>query len=112
MKRQTLAFIIGATNPATGHVYIDGQDACLDIADAIIASGIIPEPRTIEEWGVRGGPSGREDGVASSCTDPGGTYRRYDEALARYDTAHRPGDLRRRVRTSYPDKMTEWEVVE
>ena len=39
--RERVALVIGQTNPSTNHVYIDGNDACLLIADRLIAAGLI-----------------------------------------------------------------------
>jgi len=35
-RRQDLAYAIGRLDPKTGHVYIDGNDACLAVADTVL----------------------------------------------------------------------------
>jgi hypothetical protein len=38
IEHQTLAALVGSANPRTGHVYIDGNDACEAVAATILAS--------------------------------------------------------------------------
>lgn len=44
VARHSLAIVVGATSPRTFHVYdLDGNDHCLAIADAILASDWLAE---------------------------------------------------------------------
>lgn len=85
-----------------------GQSAAhrTHVVDALLASGLIPEGTTTEEWGLRF-PSGY------ALDNDANGWRGYNaENYARQRAQEEGAVPVRRTRTTYPDRVTDWEEVQ